>query len=103
MKTEIQTKNKISTSITLDGFKLEISGFYDEKDWETTMSFPDIQGIYLPSRTWVDDDTYIYDEDDLSKYAWAELFRVIEKYNGFSVSEEKVEVEVEVEEFDDED
>lgn len=98
MKTE--TKTKTTTSITLDGFKLEVSGIYDETNWETTLSFPE-SGIYVPSKTWVDDDTYIYDEDDLSKYAWEELFRIIQKYNGFSTSEEQVEVEVE--EFDDED
>lgn len=88
------TKTKATATIELDGFKLEVSGFYDETNWETTMSFPS-PAIYVPSKTWVDDDTYIYDEDDLSKYAWEELFRVIEKYNGFSISEEKLEVEVE--------
>lgn len=94
------TKTKAVASIELDGFKLEISGFYDEPEWESTMSFPNA-GIYVPSKTWVDDSLYIYDENDLSKYAWEELFRIIEKYNGFSIEEEKVEVEVEEEEFED--
>lgn len=91
------TKTKATASIELDGFKLEVSGFYDEPTWETTMSFPN-SGIFVPGKTWIEEDLYIYDEDDLSKYAWEELFRIIEKYNGFSISEETVEVEVEDEE-----
>lgn len=88
------TKTKAVASIELDGFKLEVSGFYDETNWETTLSFPD-SGIYAPSKTWVDDSEYIYDEEELDKYAWEELFRIIKKYNGFSIEESKVEVEVE--------
>jgi hypothetical protein len=88
------TKTKAVASIELDGFKLEVSGFYDETDWETTLSF-DQTGVQVPSKTWVDDDTYIYNEDDLNEYAWEELFRIIKKYNGFSIEEAKVEVEVE--------
>ena len=88
------TKTKAVASIELDGFKLEVSGFYDETDWETTLSF-DQTGVQVPSKTWVDDDIYIYNEDDLNEYAWEELFRIIKKYNGFSIEEAKVEVEVE--------
>jgi hypothetical protein len=86
------TKTKAVASIELDGFKLEVSGFYDETDWETTLSF-DYTGVQVPSKTWVDEDTYIYNEDDLNDYAWEELFRIIKKYNGFSIDEAKVEVE----------
>jgi hypothetical protein len=89
---KIATKTKAVASIELDGFKLEVSGFYNESDWETTLSF-DQSGVQVPSKTWVDDDTYIYDENDLDEYAWEELFRIIKKYNGFSIEEAKVEVE----------
>jgi hypothetical protein len=87
------TKTKAVASIELDGFKLEVSGFYDETDWETTMVFPG-SGV---AKTWVDDDVYIYNENELDAYAWEELFRIIKKYNGFSIEEVKVEVEDEEE------
>ena len=89
------TKTKAVASIELDGFRLEVSGFYDETNWETTISYEPVGNIQLSDKTWIDDDVYIYDEDELNKYAWEELFRIIEKYNGFSIEEAKVEVEVE--------
>lgn len=87
-----KTKVKATATIELDGFKLTVAGFYDEPEWETTMSF---SSYITPDKVWVDDDVAIYDEDDLREFAWEQLIYILQKYNGFAISEEEEEVEVE--------
>lgn len=97
MKTE--TKTKTIASIELDGTLFEVSGILGDCNWETTMSFPSTP--FMAGRTWVEDSEWLYDDSDVEKYLWEEVIRIFQKYNGVSFKTE--DIEVEVEEFDDED
>ena len=88
-------KNATAT-IELYDFSVIVSGgeLGEHSVWTTTIKTSEkLFGSYATSRTWVSDSELFWDEEELEKYAWEELQRILQKYNHCSVEVEEVEVE----------
>lgn len=88
-------KNATAT-IELYDFTLTVSGgeLGEYSVWTTTSTASQkLFGAFATSRSWVSDRECFWDEEELREYAWAELQRVLQKYNHCSVEVEEVEVE----------
>lgn len=90
------TQESTIATIELDGYTLSCEGIMCGDSWQFTMSF---KNNILPSKTWTCDD-FCVDDEDVENMMWAEVLRLTKKY--YTVVFDKGTVEVEQEEYEDE-